>query len=82
VALDGPVKMTEITYTHAEGFAAGELKHGTLALVTEVTPVFAMVSGDGEAAREIVGNVLLQLRTTSLINWGGRSTSRGTWRRV
>jgi glucosamine--fructose-6-phosphate aminotransferase (isomerizing) len=49
--------MKEITYKHAEGFAAGELKHGTLALVTENTPVFAVVTGDGERARKTVGNV-------------------------
>ena len=57
VALEGALKMKEITYEHAEGFAAGELKHGTLALVTEETPVFAVVTGGGEAARKTVGNV-------------------------
>ncbi|PSP95229.1 glutamine--fructose-6-phosphate transaminase (isomerizing) [Halobacteriales archaeon QS_4_62_28] len=57
VALEGALKMKEITYKHAEGFAAGELKHGPLALVTENTPVFAMVVGDGEQARKTVGNV-------------------------
>jgi glucosamine--fructose-6-phosphate aminotransferase (isomerizing) len=57
VALEGALKMKEITYKHAEGFAAGELKHGPLALVTENTPVFAVVTGDGEPARKTVGNV-------------------------
>jgi glucosamine--fructose-6-phosphate aminotransferase (isomerizing) len=57
VALEGALKMKEITYTHAEGFAAGELKHGTLALVTQDTPVVATVTGDGELARKTVGNV-------------------------
>jgi len=57
VALEGALKMKEITYKHAEGFAAGELKHGPLALVTENTPVFAVVTGDGEKARKTVGNV-------------------------
>lgn len=42
VALEGALKMTEISDRHAEGFAAGELKHGSLALVTEKTPVFAL----------------------------------------
>ncbi|PSQ32837.1 glutamine--fructose-6-phosphate aminotransferase, partial [Halobacteriales archaeon QS_9_70_65] len=45
------------TYKHAEGFAAGELKHGTLALVTPDTPVVAAVTGDGEPARKTVGSV-------------------------
>jgi glucosamine--fructose-6-phosphate aminotransferase (isomerizing) len=57
VALEGALKMKEITYKHAEGFAAGELKHGPLALVTEDTPVFAVVTGDDEAATKTVGNV-------------------------
>ncbi|WP_336035107.1 glutamine--fructose-6-phosphate transaminase (isomerizing) [Halobacterium yunchengense] len=45
VALEGALKFKEITYEHAEGFAAGELKHGPLALVTPDTPVFAVFSG-------------------------------------
>jgi glucosamine--fructose-6-phosphate aminotransferase (isomerizing) len=57
VALEGALKMKEISYKHAEGFAAGELKHGPLALVTEETPVFAVVTGDGESARKTIGNV-------------------------
>ena len=57
VALEGALKFKEITYEHAEGFAAGELKHGPLALVTANTPVFAVITGDGEAARKTLGNV-------------------------
>ena len=57
VALEGALKFKEITYEHAEGFAAGELKHGTLALVTEDTPVYAVVTGDGERARKTTSNV-------------------------
>ena len=57
VAMEGALKMKEITYKHAEGFAAGELKHGTLALVTPDTPVIASVIGNGELARKTVGNV-------------------------
>jgi glucosamine--fructose-6-phosphate aminotransferase (isomerizing) len=57
VALEGALKLKEISYEHAEGFAAGELKHGTLALVGENTPVFALVIGDGEKARKTVGNI-------------------------
>lgn len=57
VALEGALKMKEISYEHAEGFAAGELKHGPLALVTDRTPIFATVIGDDELARKTVGNV-------------------------
>jgi len=40
------LKFKEITYEHAEGFAASELKHGPLALVTPNTPVFAIFPGN------------------------------------
>lgn len=43
VALEGALKLKELAYIHAEGFAAGELKHGPIALVEEGTPVFVIV---------------------------------------
>ena len=57
VALEGALKCKEISYEHAEGFPAGELKHGPLALVTPDTPVFAVVTGDDERARKTLGNI-------------------------
>ena len=39
VALEGALKLKELAYMHAEGFAAGELKHGPIALIDEGTPV-------------------------------------------
>ena len=42
VALEGALKMKEISYIHAESYAAGELKHGTLALIEEHQPVIAL----------------------------------------
>ena len=57
VALEGALKLKEISYGHAEGFASGELKHGPLALVTDETPVFAVVTGDGPLATKTIGNV-------------------------
>ena len=45
VALEGALKLKEISYEHAEGFPAGELKHGPLALVTPRTPVIAIDTG-------------------------------------
>ena len=44
VALEGALKLKEISYVHAEAYASGELKHGTLALVTEGIPVVALVT--------------------------------------
>ena len=46
VALEGALKLKEISYIHAEGFPAGEAKHGTIALIDEVTPV-VFVCGAG-----------------------------------
>ncbi|WP_214020070.1 glutamine--fructose-6-phosphate transaminase (isomerizing) [Methanoculleus sp.] len=42
VSMEGALKMKEISYIHAEGYAAGELKHGPFALLTEETPVVAV----------------------------------------
>ena len=42
VALEGALKMKEISYIHAESYAAGELKHGTIALISEGQPVIAL----------------------------------------
>ena len=47
VALEGALKLKEIAYLHAEGFAAGELKHGPIALVEEGQPVFIIVPSPG-----------------------------------
>ena len=46
VALEGALKLKEISYIHAEGYAAGELKHGPFALLGEKTPVVAIVTRD------------------------------------
>ena len=56
VALEGALKLKEIAYVHAEGFAAGELKHGPLALVTDATPVLAVMTdgSDPEATQHNV----------------------------
>jgi glucosamine--fructose-6-phosphate aminotransferase (isomerizing) len=47
VALEGALKLKELAYIHAEGFAAGELKHGPIALVEEGLPVFVVVPPKG-----------------------------------
>ncbi|MEO6273176.1 MAG: glutamine--fructose-6-phosphate transaminase (isomerizing), partial [Rhodoferax sp.] len=46
IALEGALKLKEITYIHAEAYAAGELKHGPLALVTSEMPVVAVAPND------------------------------------
>ncbi len=47
VALEGALKLKEISYVHAEGFPAGELKHGPIALIDNGLPVIAIVPQDG-----------------------------------
>lgn len=56
VSLEGALKLKEISYIQAEGFAGGELKHGTIALIEEGTPVFALATQKG-VALNIRGNV-------------------------
>jgi glucosamine--fructose-6-phosphate aminotransferase (isomerizing) len=47
VALEGALKLKELAYIHAEGFAAGELKHGPIALVEDQLPIFVVVPPRG-----------------------------------
>jgi glucosamine--fructose-6-phosphate aminotransferase (isomerizing) len=56
VALEGALKMKEISYIHAEGYPAGELKHGPLALLTEETPVVAVAVQD-HTYRKMLSNI-------------------------
>src|SRR5690606_24778122 len=46
IAQEGALKIKEISYKHFEGFAAGELKHGVIALIEKGTPVISIVSND------------------------------------
>ena len=56
VALEGALKLKEISYIHAEAYAAGELKHGTLALITAGTPVICLFT-QAELQEKMVSNV-------------------------
>jgi len=59
-ALEGALKLKELAYMHAEGFAAGELKHGPIALIEEGVPVIAIVPsprGRGVLHDKIVSNI-------------------------
>ena len=46
IALEGALKLKEISYIHAEGYAAGELKHGPIALIDETIPVIVIAPHD------------------------------------
>ncbi len=56
IALEGALKLKEISYIHAEGYAAGELKHGPFALLTQDTPVIAILTSDTTYGK-MLGNV-------------------------
>ncbi|HDV5995110.1 TPA: glutamine--fructose-6-phosphate transaminase (isomerizing) [Staphylococcus pseudintermedius] len=56
VSLEGALKLKEISYIQAEGFAGGELKHGTIALIEEGTPIVALATQEG-VNLSIRGNV-------------------------
>ncbi|WP_299087576.1 glutamine--fructose-6-phosphate transaminase (isomerizing) [uncultured Microbacterium sp.] len=60
IALEGALKLKEISYIHAEGFAAGELKHGPIALIEPGQPVFVIVPSPRESAelhKKVVSNI-------------------------
>ncbi|WP_292833886.1 glutamine--fructose-6-phosphate transaminase (isomerizing) [Microbacterium sp.] len=60
IALEGALKLKEISYIHAEGFAAGELKHGPIALIEPGQPVFVIVPSPRESAelhRKVISNI-------------------------
>jgi len=60
VALEGALKLKEVAYLHAEGFAAGELKHGPIALIEEGQPVFVIVPsprGRDSLHAKVVSNI-------------------------
>jgi glucosamine--fructose-6-phosphate aminotransferase (isomerizing) len=60
VALEGALKLKELAYIHAEGFAAGELKHGSIALIDQGTPVVVVVPSPlsrGSVHGKVVSNI-------------------------
>src|SRR5881409_3287244 len=56
IALEGALKLKEISYIHAEGYAGGEMKHGPIALIADELPVVALAVRDGSYER-MLGNI-------------------------
>src|SRR5918993_1206817 len=56
IALEGALKLKEISYVHAEGYPAGEMKHGPIALIDEQMPVVAIVPND-HVFEKMIGNI-------------------------
>jgi glucosamine--fructose-6-phosphate aminotransferase (isomerizing) len=55
-AIEGALKLKEISYIHAEGYAAGEMKHGPIALLDPKVPVVAILT-DGRVREKVLSNV-------------------------
>ncbi len=60
VAMEGALKLKELSYIHAEGFASGEMKHGPIALIEEGLPVIALLAAD-----EVMGKAASNLQEAS-----------------
>ncbi|MER0123074.1 glutamine--fructose-6-phosphate transaminase (isomerizing) [Streptococcus sp. ZJ100] len=57
VTIEAALKLKEISYIQCEGFAAGELKHGTISLIEDGTPVIALISASEKVAAHTRGNI-------------------------
>ena len=57
VAFEGALKLKEVSYIHAEGYAAGEMKHGPIALIDDEMPVVLIAPNDGITYKKILGNL-------------------------
>jgi glucosamine--fructose-6-phosphate aminotransferase (isomerizing) len=63
VAMEGALKLKELAYIHAEGFAAGELKHGPIAVIEDGVPVFVVVPPKGrDQLHDKVGSAIQEIR--------------------
>ena len=56
IALEGALKLKEISYIHAEGYPAGEMKHGPIALIDENMPV-VVLAPKGQTHEKILSNI-------------------------
>jgi len=83
LALEGALKLKEITYIHAEGYAAGELKHGPIALIDRDLPVVVIAPGDAtfEKTMSNMHEIIAREGRTILITdqKGASLTSPGAW---
>ena len=70
IALEGALKLKEITYVHAEGYAAGELKHGPLALISEDMPVIVVIPPGDDYHKTLVNLEEVRARGASVLAVG------------
>ncbi len=65
--LEGSLKLKEVSYIHAEAYSAGELKHGTIALITEKTPVIAVMTQKKVRAKTMSNAIEVRARGARVI---------------
>jgi glucosamine--fructose-6-phosphate aminotransferase (isomerizing) len=75
IALEGALKLKEISYIHAEGYAAGELKHGPIALIDKEMPILALVPRDAVYQKSISNVEEIKARQGRLILLGTQGDS-------
>lgn len=76
IALEGALKLKEISYIHAEGYAAGELKHGPIALIDREMPILALVPRDAVYQKSISNVEEIKARQGRLILLGTEGDSQ------
>jgi glucosamine--fructose-6-phosphate aminotransferase (isomerizing) len=72
-ALEGALKLKEVSYIHAEGFAAGELKHGPLAMIDPDLPTFALTGSDELEEKTLSNLEEIHARSGPIIAIGSKS---------
>ena len=67
IALEGALKLKELAYMHAEGFAGGELKHGPIALIDNGTPVVAIMPAEGSLLAEKMASNIQEVKARGAV---------------
>ena len=75
IALEGALKLKEISYIHAEGYASGELKHGPIALIDKEMPIVALIPRDGVYQKSLSNVEEIKARKGRLILFGTEGDS-------
>ena len=76
IALEGALKLKEISYIHAEGYAGGELKHGPIALVDRHIPIIAIAPRDSHYEKMLSNIEEVRARGGQVIGVGGKDDTR------
>ncbi len=76
IALEGALKLKEISYIHAEGYAAGELKHGPLALINEKVPVIVIIPPGDDYDKTMVNLQEVKAREAIILSIGAKGDEK------